>query len=301
MTPPVIKLPLFGDAFMINPPRGVTVFGFTIYFYGLIITIGFILAALYVYRRCESFGMTRDDVINIFICAIAGGLIGARLYYVAFNPSEYFGAGKWMNILSFRDGGLAVYGGIILGAAAAAVYSLIKKLKPSRVFDAGALGLLIGQSIGRWGNFLNREAYGTETALPWRMGLETFPGSGEFRYVHPTFLYESLWNALGFLLLHLFSRKFKHRRDGEIFLLYLLWYGVGRAMIEGLRTDSLYIPGTALRVSQILSAALALISCAALAANRARHKTPTPPETETPGVDIGKNNQKTEVHDNGNI
>ncbi|MDR2421004.1 MAG: prolipoprotein diacylglyceryl transferase [Oscillospiraceae bacterium] len=285
----VIKFPLLGGA-EINPPRGFEVFGFTVYLYGLIIALGFGLAALYVYRRRERFGLTRDNVLDIFICAVAGGIVGARLYYAAFNPSEYFGAGKWLNIFRFREGGLAVFGGIILSAAAVAVYSRAKKLRLAPILDAGAPGLLIGQSIGRWGNFINREAFGSETSLPWRMGIESPPGSGNFVFVHPAFLYESLWNALGLLLLHVFSKKYKRRYDGQMFLLYALWYGVGRALIEGLRTDSLYIPGTPVRASQALAAAGAAVSCVILAVKAAGRDKPalsggTPPEN-----DIGNEN-----------
>ncbi|MDR1330028.1 MAG: prolipoprotein diacylglyceryl transferase [Oscillospiraceae bacterium] len=293
MNGPVIKLPLFGEGAAVNPPRGITIFGFTIYLYGLIIALGFGLAALYVYRRRGRFGLTGDNVLDIFLCAIAGGIIGARLYYIAFNPSEYFGAGKWLNIFKLREGGLAIFGGILLGGGAVAFYCRRKKLRLPSVLDAGALGLLIGQSVGRWGNFINREAYGSVTSLPWRMGLESPAGSGAFVFVHPTFLYESLWNALGFLLLHLFSRKrlsskrhLNKRYEGQIFLLYALWYGVGRALIEGLRTDSLYIPGTPLRASQLLAAAAAVASLAALITLAVKHKTPAPSDGAPSEADI---------------
>jgi phosphatidylglycerol:prolipoprotein diacylglycerol transferase len=281
-----IKIPLLGGL-EINPPRGFTVFGFTIYLYGLIIALGFGLAALYLYRRRESFGLTRDNVLDIFICAVAGGLVGARLYYVAFNPSDYFGAGKWLNIFKFREGGLAVFGGIILAVASVAVYSRVRRLRLAPILDGGALGLLIGQSIGRWGNFLNREAHGSVTSLPWRMGIELLPGSGNFVFVHPTFLYESLWNAIGLLLLHLFSKSKLRRYDGQVFLLYALWYGVGRALIEGLRTDSLYIPGTEIRASQALAAVCAAASCAILIIKAAGRNKPASPDGTPPEVDIG--------------
>jgi phosphatidylglycerol:prolipoprotein diacylglycerol transferase len=258
-----ILFPMFGDGFAVNPPRGFTVFGLPIYFYGVIIAAGFLLAGLYVLKRRAEFGLTQDNVFDILICAIVGGIVGARLYYVAFNAPEFFGAGKWLNIFKVREGGLAVYGGIIAVVAALAAYSRLKKVKLGAMLDVGGLGLLIGQAIGRWGNFFNREAFGAETTVPWRMGL-VYPGRSMVIFVHPTFLYESLWNALGFALLHFFSKK-KRRYDGQLFLLYLLWYGIGRFMIEGLRADSLYIPGTALRVSQVLAGVCAVGSAAVLA------------------------------------
>ncbi|MDR0839177.1 MAG: prolipoprotein diacylglyceryl transferase [Oscillospiraceae bacterium] len=261
MSDPVIIFPIFGEGFRLNPPRAVSIFGFEIYIYGFIIAAAFLLAGAYVLKRREAFGMTRDNVMDIFLCAMIGGIVGARLYYVAFNPSEYFGAGKWLNIFRVREGGLAVYGGIILGSASIIFYGVRKKLNFARMLDAGGLGLLIGQSIGRWGNFVNREAFGSATSMPWRMGLEY--SNGVTVYVHPTFLYESLWNALGLLLLHIYSKKRKSY-DGKIFLLYLLWYGLGRVWIEGLRTDSLYIPVTDVRVSQLLSGLLIIASCAVL-------------------------------------
>ena len=234
-----------------NPPRSFTIFGFPIYFYAIAIMLGFVLALLYVYKRREAFGMTRDNVLDMFLCVVIAGIIGARLYYIMFNPSEYFGAGKWGNILRFREGGLAIYGGIIFGAGAVAVYAWRKKLRIGALLDAGGLGLLIGQAMGRWGNFVNREAFGSLTALPWGMRLGFT--NGVTIAVHPTFLYESLWNAIGLILLHNFSKKRK-QYDGQVFLLYLFWYGLGRVWIEGLRTDSLYIGATGIRVSQLLAA-----------------------------------------------
>jgi phosphatidylglycerol:prolipoprotein diacylglycerol transferase len=255
----------------VNPPRSVAILGFPVYLYGILIALGFGLAVWYVYRRRREFSLTTDNVLDIFLCAVLGGLVGARLYYVAFSAQDFFGPGKWLNIFKVREGGLAVYGGIIGGVAAAYIYSRLKKVRFLPLLDAGAFGLLIGQSVGRWGNFFNREAFGGETAVPWRMGL-IYPGIDEPFFVHPTFLYESLWNAAGFLLLHIFSKRRREKFEGQLFLLYLLWYGVGRAFIEGLRADSLYIPGTALRVSQLLSIALILLSAAVLLARRKRMK-----------------------------
>lgn len=240
-----------------NPPRGFLIFGFEIYFYGLIIALGFIIAGLYMLRRREAYNLTQDNVIDIFLCAMIGGLIGARLYYVIFNYENYFGPGKWINILRVRDGGLAVYGGIILGCIAAVMYGWRKKLNLALILDAAGGAIPLGQAIGRWGNFTNREAYGYETDLPWKMGLTS--SNGDTIYVHPTFLYESLWNLAGFILLHIISKRWK-RFNGQIFLLYMLWYGIGRVWIEGLRADSLYIGASGIRVSQALAAACIIVS-----------------------------------------
>ena len=250
----------FGNLHM-NPPRGVTVFGFEIYFYGIIIAVGFILAGLYMLRRREAYNLTQDNVIDIFLCAMIGGLVGARLYYVLFNFSDYFGPGKWMNIFHVRDGGLAVYGGIILGCTLAVLYGRRKKLNLALLLDAAGGAIPLGQAIGRWGNFTNREAFGDATTLPWKMGL-TYE-NGTTIYVHPTFLYESLWNLAGFLLLHIISKRWK-RFNGQIFLLYMLWYGLGRVWIEGLRTDSLYLGGSGIRVSQALAAVSIVVAVALL-------------------------------------
>ncbi|MEL4105892.1 prolipoprotein diacylglyceryl transferase [Oscillospiraceae bacterium WX1] len=267
-----ISFPIFGEHFVLNPPRAFTVFGFAIYWYAVLIAAGFVLATLYVLKRRDDFGLTQDDVLDLFIWAVPSGIVGARLYYILFNASDYFGPGKWLNILKFREGGLAVYGGIIAAVLCVWIYSKVKKIPVGVLFDVGALGLLIGQAVGRWGNFINREAYGGLTDLPWKMGLTTTAGTV---YVHPTFLYESLWNAIGFVLIHLFSKKYR-KYDGQVFLLYAAWYGLGRFMIEGLRTDSLYIQGTDIRVSQLVAALSVAAAVIILVRNQLR-KTPRHP------------------------
>ncbi len=244
-----ISFPLFGDQFVMNPPTHFVVFGMPIYWYAVIIAVGFTLAILYILKRREAFGLSQDNILDMFIICVPSGIIGARLYYVIFNPANYFGPGKWLNIFNTREGGLAIYGGVIAAAIALFIYSRIKKIPVTVFLDVGALGLLIGQTLGRWGNFMNREAFGGETNLPWKMGLTSTSGT---LYVHPTFLYESLWNVLGFILIHIFSKK--HRKyDGQIFLLYVAWYGFGRFLIEGLRTDSLYLGSTDIRISQLVA------------------------------------------------
>ncbi|HHT16285.1 MAG TPA: prolipoprotein diacylglyceryl transferase [Papillibacter sp.] len=253
-----ITFPLLGDGVAFNPPTYFTIFGRAIYWYAVIVTLGFVLAALYVYYRRADFGLTQDNILDLFIVVLPSALIGARLYYVIFNPGEFFGPGKWLNIFHLREGGLAVYGGIILSAITVFIYARKKKIPLGVVFDVCALGLVIGQCIGRWGNFINREAYGTETLVPWRMGL-TYGNTTI--YVHPTFLYESLWNAIGFVFLHFFSKK-SRKYNGQIALMYIAWYGLGRFFIEGLRTDSLFIGNTGIRASQLV----AIVSCIAAVA-----------------------------------
>ena len=264
-----ISFPLFGEGFATDAPRYFTIFGYNIYLYGLFITAGFVLAALYLLRRSKDLDLTKDNVLDLVIMAVPFGLIGARIYFMAFNASHYFGPGKWQNILMIREGGLAVYGGIIGGGIAFFVYSMIKKIPVGKLVDAAGFGLFIGQAVGRWGNFVNREAFGVETTLPWRMG---FTLGARTIYVHPTFLYESLWNIVGFILLHIFSKKRGRRYNGQYFLLYVAWYGLGRFMIESLRTDSLYIQGTDVRASQLLAGLSFSISVIILIRNYLRSR-----------------------------
>lgn len=244
-----ITFPMLGENFIINPSRYITVFGKNIYWYGIIIGFGFILAVFYALRRCKQFGLTQDNVLDMLLASVPSAIVGARLYYIIFNPDNYFGEGKWGNIIKIWEGGLAIYGGIIFAIIALIIVCKARKIPILPMMDLGGLGLLIGQCIGRWGNFMNREAFGGITDVFCRMGLVV--GDTTY-YVHPTFLYESLWNLVGFILLHFISKK--HRKfDGQIFLMYIGWYGLGRFMIEGLRTDSLYIGSTDIRVSQLLA------------------------------------------------
>ena len=250
-----------------NPPASFSLFGLTLYWYGALIAVGFLLAMMYCLRRASDFGLREDDFIDVLIFAVPAAIIGARLYYVVFN-FELF-RGDFASVFRLRDGGIAMYGSIIGALAAAYTVCRVKKFSVAAVFDLGALGLLIGQSVGRWGNFMNREAFGSETTVPWRMGL-TPPGAETF-WVHPTFLYESLWNAIGFVLIHICSKR-RDREDWTVFLLYLSWYGFGRMFIEGLRSDSLYIPGTAIRISQLVAAVTFIVSALLLLARRRRRR-----------------------------
>ena len=241
-----ISFPGLGLSF--NPSRVAFSIGSKpIYWYGIIIAAGFLLAVYYAMRRADQFGLTQDNIIDMLICAVPLAIIGARAYYCLFSWNLY--KDDPIRVLYIWEGGLAIYGGVIGAVIGLFLYTKVKKVKTSALLDIGGLGLLIGQSIGRWGNFMNREAFGAQTDSFLRMGLTD--ASGSTIYVHPTFLYESVWNAIGLLSLHFYSKRRKF--DGQIFLMYLGWYGLGRMFIEGLRTDSLYVGSSNLRVSQLLA------------------------------------------------
>ena len=267
MSSAVITFPMFGDGFVLDLPRYFTIFGFNIYYYGLFITAGYALAGLYLIKRRELFGLTKDNILDLILIAIPCGLVGARIYYMLFNFDDFFAPGQWGNIIRFRDGGLAIYGGIIASGLVFILYSRFKKIPLGNLLDAAGFGLFIGQAVGRMGNFINREVYGVETDLPWKMGLTTARGT---EYVHPLFLYEALWNITGLLIMHIFSKKSKTKYPGQYFLFYVAWYGLGRFMFEGLRpeTFSLMIWGTELRVSQWLAGVSFLAAIGILLYNR---------------------------------
>ena len=241
-----ISFPGLGLSF--NPSRVAFSIGSKpIYWYGIIIAVGFLLAVYYAMKRADQFGLTQDNIIDMLICAVPLAIIGARAYYCLFSWNLY--KDDPIRVLYIWEGGLAIYGGVIGAVIGLFIYTKVKKVKTAAMLDIGGLGLLIGQSIGRWGNFMNREAFGAQTTSFLRMGLTD--ASGATIYVHPTFLYESVWNAIGLLILHFYSKRRKF--DGQIFLMYLGWYGLGRMFIEGLRTDSLYVGSSNLRVSQLLA------------------------------------------------
>ncbi len=230
-----------------NPPSSFTIGPLTIHLYGVIIAAGLMLAVLYACRRSREFGIKEDDVIDGVLWVTPFAIICARLYYCLFSWDSY--ADDPISILYIWNGGLAIYGGVIGAAIGVIVFCKIKKIKIPALLDLVALGFLIGQAMGRWGNFFNREAFGCRTDSFFRMGLLNSI-TGTVGYFHPTFLYESVWNVLGFVMLHFAS---KHRQyDGQIALGYAAWYGLGRTFIEGLRTDSLYLG--VFRVSQLLAA-----------------------------------------------
>ena len=229
-------------------PVAFTVLGKDIYWYGILIAGGFLLAVLYMMYRAKTFGITQDDVLDLVLWAVPIGVICARLYYCVFYWDLY--RDNPISMLYIWEGGLAIYGGIIGGAITVLVLSRVKKIPPLVMLDDAAMGVIIGQICGRWGNFMNREAHGSVTDSFFKMGL--VDAAGKVTYYHPTFLYESVWNLVGFIALHFYCKKRKF--DGEVFLLYVAWYGLGRAWIEGLRTDSLYLFSTGIRVSQLVAA-----------------------------------------------
>lgn len=265
-----ISFPGLGLSF--NPSRvAFSIGNKPIYWYGIIIAAGFLLAVYYAMRRADQFGLTQDNIIDMLICAVPLAIIGARAYYCLFSWNLY--KDDPIRVLYIWEGGLAIYGGVIGAVIGLFLYTKVKKVKTSALLDIGGLGLLIGQAIGRWGNFMNREAFGAETTLPWRMQLTTTAGT--LVEVHPTFLYESLWNVVGLLLIVFIVAKGR-RFDGENTWFYFLWYGIGRFWVEGLRTDSLYlfnwtIGGEPIRVSQALSLVMVLVSAFMLLYNIKLH------------------------------
>lgn len=266
----IISFPMLGGL-TLDPPSYITVFGMRIYFYGILIALGFLLGILYCAHISKRFGIKEDDLYDVLIWLIPMSIIGARLYFVLFKLEDYLA--NPAEIFALREGGLAIYGGVIAGVLVIYFVCRHKKIPLGAMLDVLVFGLLIGQILGRWGNFMNREAFGAETDIFCRMGL-TAP-DGTTIYVHPTFLYESLWNLACLIFLIVFTKKGRRKYDGQCILIYFLWYGIGRAWIEGLRTDSLYIGATGIRVSQALSAALA---AAALAVLIIQARRPHPPE-----------------------
>lgn len=248
-----------------------SVFGHNIYWYGIIIATGFLLAVAFGLWKAPKFGMDPDVITDAIFVVVPSAIIGARAYYVIFNPAVCFDANGTFSLIraiAFWDGGLAIYGGVIATVISALIFCKVRKVNFWSGMDITVYGLLIGQMIGRWGNFVNVEAYGGVTDLPWRMCSESIANElwrgglleSNLAYesildgtlgVHPTFLYESLWNLLGFILLLLLMKRGR-KFDGQMFLSYVIWYGLGRAAIEGLRTDSLYFFGTGIRSSQML-------------------------------------------------
>ncbi len=247
-----------------NMPKSFTVFGFEIALYGVIIGIGVIAGILMAARQAKVTGQDPDLYWDFSIYAVILSVVGARIYYMIFEWDMY--KDNLLKIFNIREGGLAIYGGVIAGFSTLFVYAALKKQKAFRMADTAVTGLILGQAIGRWGNFTNREVFGeyTDNLLAMRLpvaavrerdiseSILAHMGEGiNYIQVHPTFLYESLWN-LGVLVLMLVYWKHK-KFDGEIALLYLGGYGLGRAWIEGIRTDQLFIPGTVYPVSQVLA------------------------------------------------
>ncbi len=256
----------------LNPPNSFSIGSFQIYFYGVIIALGLVLAVIYGLKRSRQFGIKQDDILDGVLWIVPFAIICARAYYVLAERDMYE---TFLDVINIRKGGLAIYGGVIGAAVGVAVFTRFKKINLPALLDLVALGFLIGQSIGRWGNFMNREAFGCYTDSLFAMQIpESYLGNGvgpafdklremaveiggvSYIQVHPTFLYESVWNGVGFIALHFLSQKRQY--DGQIALGYVAWYGLGRALIEGLRMDSLY--WGPFRVSQLLAAVSCVIA-----------------------------------------
>lgn len=274
-----ISFPGIGiDNFNVNPVAfTVPIFGgIEVRWYGIIITLGIILAFSYTAYRAKQESISFDDVLDITIFTVIFGIIGARLYYVLTSLEKY---NSFYDVIAVWEGGLAIYGGIIAGGLTVFLVCRHKKIKFMKMFDATAPGVMIGQLLGRWGNFFNGEAYGEEVAEGSifyfiRMGLvPNIESSSKMLYFHPTFLYESVWNLVGFIIINALYKKKKF--DGQIFFMYIAWYGFGRMLIEGLRTDSLYVG--VFRISQVVGFLCFVIGTLMLTVNllKARRKTLT--------------------------
>ena len=258
-----ISFPFLGIE--INPPASFSVFGRDIYFYGVIIAVAFIIGYIYVTKNAKLISTTENDIVDIFLWIMPMSIIGARLYFCLFKLDYY--TSHPSEIFAIWEGGLAIYGGVIAGIAVIIIIALKKKIKPLAVMDLFLTACILGQAIGRWGNFFNREAFGCETDIFCKMGLTNI--SGDTIFVHPTFLYESLWNLGVFIVLNSILHK-KRKFDGICVYHYCLLYGLGRVWIEGLRTDSLYIGSTNIRVSQVLSLVLIFFGAVMLIINNTK-------------------------------
>lgn len=268
MTDSPIRFPgLFGDWAFTASSKALDI-GNGIYWYGILIALGLVIAIWWCMNQKSKYGITEDDLLDSVLWGIPCAIVGARIYYVLFYLDQFKnsdGSFSFRKAIAIWDGGLAIYGGVIAGFLTAYLFSRRRKISFWALADCCVQGLFIGQAIGRWGNFMNREAFGAATELPWRMRLWT--SATTYMDVHPTFLYESLWNVIGLLLLYFVVSRAR-RFDGENTCFYFIWYGLGRFWIEGLRTDSLYLFhwtlfGQRIRVSQALSIVMVLV-CAGI-------------------------------------
>ncbi len=285
------QVAFWGKEFLLNPVA-FSVKGIPIYWYGIIIATGFLAAMIYGFRRSGDYNINNDAMIDVVLVGAIGAIICARAYYVLTSIEEY---GSFKEMLDIRSGGLAIYGAILGALVFGGLTCHLRKINILDMFDLVAPAFLIGQAIGRWGNFMNQEAFGTNTNLPWGMwsdntfsyldsqydvlqaqGINVSP----YEAVHPCFLYESLWCVVGFVLIHFLS---KHRYfKGQIILEYAAWYGLGRFFIEQLRTDSLMVGS--FRISQILAGAcflLGVITIITISLIKAKRKTKADAEAET--------------------
>ena len=266
-----ISFPMLGGL-TLDFPASFELFGHTFYLYGVVMAIAFIAAVFYASKRAPRVGIKGDDIFGMVLWVLPIAIVGCRVYYVIAEWDRY--KDNFWDVFKIWEGGIAMYGGTIAGVITVIIWSRAKKIRFAATLDVASSGLILGQVIGRWANFVNREAFGRETDIFCRMGLTT--PDGTTYYVHPTFLYESLWNLVGFIIIDRYWYRKDHRKyDGQIFIFYVFWYGAGRAWVEGLRTDSLYIPGTNIRTSQLVAAVSAVIALALLLINIKRPHTPT--------------------------
>ena len=265
-----ISFPMLGGL-TLDFPASFTLFGHTFYLYGVVMAIAFIAAVFYASKKAPRVGIRGDDIFGLVLWVLPIAIVGCRIYYVIAEWDRY--KDNFWDVFKIWEGGIAMYGGTIAGVITVIVWSRVKKIRFGATLDVASSGLILGQVIGRWANFVNREAFGRETDIFCRMGLTT--PDGTTYYVHPTFLYESLWNLVGFIIIDRYWYRKDHRKyDGQIFIFYVLWYGAGRACVEGLRTDSLYIPGTNIRTSQLVAAVSALVALVVLLVNIKRPHRP---------------------------
>lgn len=251
---------LFGEDFLISlNDTAFQIGSIEIKWYGVIISLAVVLCIILGLRSCEKHGLTKDDVLDYIIFAIPSAIVGARLYYVIFEWDRY--KHNLLSIFDYTNGGLAVYGGVIAALLALFFVSRYKKHSFLNVAGFAMPYIILGQAIGRWGNFFNQEAFGCETTLPWGMTGNKIQALGYTELVHPTFLYESLWCFAAFAVLMIYRKKWE-KSDRECLYLYMILYGIERTVVEGLRTDSLYIGNTDIRVSQVLSAVLVIAGIA---------------------------------------
>ena len=259
----LVTFPGLGLSFEINRVA-FSIGGIAIYWYGIMIAVGIMLAMVFAFRHCAEFGIDGDTMVDVIVVGVVMAIVCARIYYVAMSPIAY---NSLWDVLDLRQGGIAIYGGVIGAIIFGGLACKWRKIPVLPMFDLTAMGFLIGQCLGRWGNFFNQEAFGCNTTLPWGMysaATEAYLRGSTVTVpkgvtidptmpVHPTFLYESIWCLVGFVALRLYMKK--RRFNGDIALLYAIWYGLGRFWIEGLRTDSLLlVPALGLRASQLVAA-----------------------------------------------
>lgn len=275
-----IAFPNIGIKTFSIDPVALNIFGLEVRWYGLIIVVGIILAFLYACYRGKQEGFSSDDMMDLFLYVVVFSIIGARAYYVLTTLDQYH---SLYDVIAVWNGGLAIYGAVITGAVVITIVCRIKKKSVLKALDMIAPGVMIGQLIGRWGNFCNGEAFGDISkfeffgftkatpnagSLPWIMEVNSYASGYRTLTVHPTFLYESVWNLIGFIIINAFYKKKSF--DGEIVLMYAVWYGFGRMFIEGLRSDSLYVGSV--KISQLIGLVCVVAGVAAMIILKIRSK-----------------------------